>query len=113
MHALAIGHAGPDAAVAVNGLWNAGYHSIMRVEEPGEAAAVIACFHPELVFVLPDVAQSDSMATLRAIAKEADAPVIVARADTERALECLGPTTALNEAYRSSPRRNAHFPLAA
>ena len=112
MHALAIGHAGPDAAAAVNGLWNAGYHSIMRVEEPGEAAA-IACFHPELVFVLPDVAQSDSMATLQDIAKKADAPVIVARADMERALDCLGPLVSTDRARRSSPRRTLYLPLAA
>ncbi|HWU72160.1 MAG TPA: hypothetical protein VN137_01655 [Sphingomonas sp.] len=113
MHALAIGHAGPDAAAAVNGLWNAGYHSIMRVEESNEAAAAIASFHPELIFVLPDVAQSDSMATLRDIAKKADAPVIVARSGTERALDCLGPTTSPDGADRSSPRPTLHFPLAA
>jgi hypothetical protein len=113
MHALAIGHAGPDAAAAVNGLWNAGYHSIMRVEESNDAGAAIASFHPELVFVLPDVAQSDSMATLRAIAKEADAPVIVACAGTERALECLGPSAAIDGADLSSPRPTIRIPLAA
>jgi len=113
MHALAIGHAGPDAAAAVNGLWNAGYHSIMRVEEAGEAAAAIACFHPELIFVLPDVAQSDSIASLRDIAKKADAPVVVACTGTERALDCLGPMASSDRFGRSSHRRTAHLPIAA
>lgn len=113
MHALAIGHAGPDAAAAVNGLWDAGYHSIMRVEDPREATAVLACFHPDLIFVLPDVAYSDSITTLRAIAKKADAPVVVARADTERALDCLGPTVSSGRTGWSSPRQTVHIPLAA
>lgn len=113
MHALAIGRAGPDAAAAVDGLWDAGYRSILRVEEAREASAALACFHPDLVIVLPDAAGSDSMATLRDIAKTAAAPVIVVRADMERGLDCLGPVISSDRVNWSPPRRTAHLPLAA
>lgn len=113
MHALAIGHAGPDAVAAVDGLWSAGYRSIMRVEDTQDAAAVLACFHPDLILVLPDITHPDSMTVLRGIAKQAHAPVIVARADMERALDCLGPVVSSERVRWSSPQPVARVPLAA
>ena len=112
MHALTIGRAGPDAAAAIDGLWNAGYRSIVRVESVGEAPAMLACFRPHLILVLPDAAASDGAVMLRGIARKANAPIVVARRDVEHALDCLGPVVASSVA-RPAPRRPAFAQLAA
>jgi len=113
MHALAIGRAGPDAAAAMDGLWNAGYQSILRVEEVSEAPGVLACFRPDLILVLADAAQPESMRKLRRMARKADAPIVVTRGDVERALDCLGPATSTEPPRWLPPHRPSHMSLAA
>lgn len=113
MHAFAIGHDGPVAAAAISRLWEAGYHSIFRVDEPREAASLLACAHPDLILILPDAAARDSMNELRRIGTAADAPVIVATHDVDQALDCLGPVMPLEQAFRSTALQEARLPLAA
>ena len=112
MHALAIGRAGPDAVTAINDLWDAGYRSIVRVDEVGEAPAMMACFRPDLILVLPDAANSGSAAKLRGLARMANAPVVVARTDVKHALDCLRPVAA-SGTRRMPPRRASYAQLAA
>lgn len=112
MHALAIGRAGPDAVTAINGLWDAGYRSIVRVDEIGEAPAMTACFRPDLILVLPDAGRPGSVALLRGIARKANAPVVVARTDVKHALDCLGPV-AVSGTRRMPPRQASYAQLAA
>ncbi|WP_440524853.1 hypothetical protein [Sphingomonas sp.] len=62
--------------------------------------------------VLADAAQGE-MTTLRRIARNADAPVVVARGDVERALDCLGPAPSSKHSRRLPARRPLRLPLAA
>ncbi|GAA0337653.1 hypothetical protein GCM10009087_55110 [Sphingomonas oligophenolica] len=112
MHAIIIGREGAAASAAVNRLWDAGYHSIFRVDEPSEAPALLACVHPDLILALPDSVVPDSMNMLRRISKAADAPVVVAKLDVEHALGCLGPSEVEESTYLP-PRREYALPLAA
>lgn len=113
MHAFAIGHDGPAARAAIKHLWEAGYHSIFRLDEPDEVSPLLACVHPDVILVLPDCAVGEPMKALRRISRAADAPVVVATHDVDHALKCLGPVPSIEDAAASNPVELAQLPLAA
>ena len=94
-NAMIVGTSGPCAESAIDGLWEAGYHSIVRVSDAQEGLLFVGHFAPDLIMVLPNSACADSMAELQELSEQAGAPILVATSDAEHALSCLGPGGAL------------------
>ncbi|WP_066827365.1 hypothetical protein [Sphingomonas mali] len=97
LHALVIGADGSKADAAIAALWDAGFRSIFRVDDVGEALVLLSDTHPGLTLLLPDVALGASATALAQVSELVDAPVIVAGADVRQSLRCLGPLPASND----------------
>jgi len=97
-HAMIIGSSGPTANALTDGLWSAGYLSIIRVGNTAEALSILRCVHPDLILLLPDASQF-SPSALQLISEEAGVPIIVATNRVGQARRSLGPKVSLDGPY--------------
>lgn len=111
-HALTIGAAGPAADTAINNLWDAGYHSIFRVDDVAEALPLLADLHPALILVLSDTGPEASAIELSQLSALGGAPVVVSRGNVKQSLGCLGPEV-LSEAVGRARAKRSELRLAA
>lgn len=98
-HALIIGHDRHAAEEVEDGLWQAGYQSMVHVLDADDAWAILHSLRPSLIVLLPDKDQCIASDDLCRMSELADAPVLVATANPAKALECIGPGVTLSGAY--------------
>lgn len=116
-HALIIGENRQAVDVLEENLWIAGYRSILAVDDTPQAWAILRSLRPNLIVVLPEILRENLADDLYEISEVAGAPIIVATADPDAALHCLGPGVSLEGPYAVDEMAEArtvatHAPLA-
>lgn len=98
-HALIIGHDRHAAEEIEDGLWQAGYHSLVHALDADDAWSIVHSLRPSLIILLPDNVEQISTDDLYRMSELADAPVLVATANPAKALECIGAGVSLDGPY--------------
>jgi hypothetical protein len=98
-HALIIGGDSHSVGSLKESLWDSGYRSVLAVSDIPEAWNMVRVLHPAPIVVVPDSAWISPTWELYEMSKAAGAPIIVATADPETALRCLGAGATLEGPY--------------
>lgn len=101
-HALVISSDRLSIDILEEGLWSAGYHSILSVNDRDEAWLALHDLRPNLIVVASDVARTVKVGDLYQMSDIAGAPIVVATDSPAKTLHCLGP------AASSEPRYSVH-----
>lgn len=91
-HAFVFGSGCESAQSLEEHLWAAGFHSILWARDDAEIHALLREIRPSLVVITPGAMAATTPPNLYRLSDETRAPVIVAGADMNEALKCLGPT---------------------
>lgn len=106
-HALIIGGDGEGVDALEDSVWDAGYHSIVRVGSGREAWIMADTLRPSLIVVSPDCLSDVDVGQMCGLSHVTDAPIIVAGTRPDKALQCLK-----SAAPARIPARTEAFPAA-
>jgi len=109
-NALIIGTGSRSVDALEDSLWEAGYCSMLVVEDVVQAWAVVRSLRPDLIVLAPEALENASVDDLYDISEETGSPIIVATADPAAALKCLGSGVSLDGPYPAASVESAVAP---